>query len=99
MCGNLKEVRYDMLKNGHTKSCNCLYKKSNSIHGMYDTRLYTTWQNMKSRCYYNKNINYNWATSNGYADNLEIDRIDINGNYEPDNCRWITHKEQQQNIL
>lgn len=40
---------------------------------------------------------YNWAMANGYTQNLTIDRIDVNGNYEPANCRWITNQEQQRN--
>lgn len=38
-----------------------------------------------------------WAISNGYTDELTIDRKDVNGNYEPSNCRWITNTEQQRN--
>lgn len=40
---------------------------------------------------------YNWAINNGYRDDLTIDRIDVNGNYEPANCKWSTQKEQQNN--
>lgn len=40
---------------------------------------------------------YEWAMSNGYADDLTIDRKDVNGNYEPSNCRWIPKKEQAHN--
>lgn len=34
-----------------------------------------------------------WAEANGYQEELTIDRIDNNGNYEPDNCQWITLME------
>lgn len=40
---------------------------------------------------------YNWAMKNGYKDNLTIDRINVNKNYEPTNCRWVTMKVQQNN--
>ena len=38
-----------------------------------------------------------WAMMNGYKKGLTIDRIDINGNYEPNNCRWVDMKAQQRN--
>lgn len=38
-----------------------------------------------------------WAKTNGYADNLTLDRVDTYGNYSPDNCRWSTMKAQQNN--
>lgn len=38
-----------------------------------------------------------WALNHGYKDNLTIDRIDVNGNYEPFNCRWVDIKEQSKN--
>lgn len=45
---------------------------------------------------------YDWAISSGYDSNAKrgeytIDRIDVNGNYEPSNCRWLTIQEQQRN--
>lgn len=39
---------------------------------------------------------YEWAMANGYSEELTIDRIDVNDNYEPSNCRW-TDKETQGN--
>jgi len=41
---------------------------------------------------------YTWAISNGYNDNLTIDRINGDGNYEPNNCRWITQSENAKNV-
>lgn len=40
---------------------------------------------------------YNWAIKNGYSDKLTLDRINNDGNYEPDNCRWTTKTVQSIN--
>lgn len=38
-----------------------------------------------------------WAINNGYQGSLTLDRIDVNGNYCPDNCRWVSMKVQSNN--
>ena len=38
-----------------------------------------------------------WSLENGYSDDLTIDRINSNGDYEPSNCRWASAKEQLEN--
>lgn len=40
---------------------------------------------------------YDWAMCHGYREDLTIDRINVNGNYEPSNCRWVDMKTQNKN--
>ncbi len=40
---------------------------------------------------------YDWAMANGYEEGLQIDRIDNDGDYEPNNCQWVTAKENCNN--
>lgn len=46
---------------------------------------------------YNFSSFYEWAMQNGYNDKLTIDRIDVNKGYSPDNCQWVTMKQQCRN--
>lgn len=40
---------------------------------------------------------FEWAIKNGYAEGLTIERIDVNGGYEPSNCTWIPKEKQARN--
>lgn len=69
------------------------YNPSNNKYKIYGARgikLCDEWVN-------NKKEFMRWAVNNGYQADLTIDRIDVNGNYEPNNCRWITLAEQSRN--
>ena len=91
----------------------------NYKHRLKNTRLFSIWSNIKSRCLNKNSTNYHryggrsikicnewihdfksfyeWSINHGYSDNLTIDRIDNNGNYTPDNCRWVDSKVQSTN--
>jgi len=125
-CGNTKEIQTTALIQGVTNSCGCIRREGpHRTHGMKDERIYSIWQNMKTRChdenvsvykyYGGRGINYCEEWENfinfkndmyeGYLKHVEefgekntsIDRINVNGNYEPSNCKWATCKEQGRN--
>lgn len=84
-----------------------------------ETRLYSRYDSMITRCY-NPNWSgyrywggrgitvceewrerrqafYEWANVSGFKPELQLDRIDNDGPYSPDNCRWVTDAEQRRN--
>lgn len=69
------------------------YNPNNKRYKSYGGRGITIYEEWR----YDFSSFYNWAINNGYKKELTIDRKDNDGNYCPDNCRWITKSEQNNN--
>ena len=76
----------------HSMYCRCYYPTTNGYerYGGRGIKMCDEWIN-------NPQSFYDWAINNGYEEGLSIDRIDVNGNYEPNNCRWVDNKTQSNN--
>lgn len=86
-------ISYDRLYKIHQKMKERCYNKNAKSYKNYGGRGITICKEWLDDY---KNFK-EWALKNGYNDNLTIDRINVNGNYEPNNCRWADAKTQQNN--
>lgn len=78
------------VRNSMIKRCYDESSGSYRIYGGRGIKVCDEWLNDKESFYH-------WALTNGFEKGLQIDRIDVNGNYEPSNCRWVTSKVNNNN--
>jgi len=108
-CGKIIRIRQDSAKNRQSCGCQSNKTHGSSYTRLYNIwlRMKARCYNKNEHCfkwYGGKGVaicmewqDYivfeQWAINNGYADDLTIDRLSSNGNYEPSNCEWVTRGE------
>jgi hypothetical protein len=100
-CKNYKNLRKTPIRHGMTGTpiytawthmrLRCLNPKDRNYknYGGRGIKICSEWDSFENFC--------EWSINNGYKEGLSIDRINNDGNYEPDNCRWATSETQQNN--
>ena len=83
-------TRIDNIYKAMISRCYC---KNNNRYERYGGRGIVVCEEWKN----NKMKFFEWSFSNGYREDLTLDRIDTNGNYEPNNCRWADWETQNNN--
>lgn len=86
----LYNTRLHSIWNSMITRCYNKNRKSYKNYGERGIKVCEEWRN-------NFQAFYDWSMSNGYNDNLTIDRIDNDENYSPNNCRWVDYKTQARN--
>ena len=84
----LRNTRLYKLWLGMKSRCDYSHKGTERYHGR-GIKVCDEWRNFVTF--------HDWAMANGYKDGLSIEREDVDGGYCPENCRWITRKEQGYN--
>ena len=91
---NLSRTRIYRIFHNMKDRCYNIADKDYKNYGLRGIKICDEWLEDDNRGLLNF---YNWAIKNGYKNDLTIDRIDVNGNYEPNNCRWVDNKTQSNN--
>lgn len=89
----LSGTRLAVIRNGMIARCYNPKSANWNAYGKRGIKICDEWKNKETGM-----LNfYNWAINNGYKEGLTIERINVDGDYCPSNCTWITWEEQQKN--